>query len=181
MYVESLPAGIGSNDIGLNRGQLGSSYIFDLAAEEGDRVLVDATNFYLRDVHQVSGTLQRNQQGTFRLDPTRCAFYLPNTKNFPENSEVETTLTFTGDEPGQYVRQVVAVPQAITVRERHSFVQLPAPGFKPRQFDPRASYFGISYMDFQTPIEEPITKRFIARHPLQKKNPSVATPHAHAG
>src|SRR5215510_9977564 len=217
LYVESLPAGIGSNDIGLDRGQLGSSSIvrfdrsgprvllvapnynfraitsnpdervavkdafaestlwgFEVAAEEGNRVLVDATNFYLRDVHQVTNTLQRGQQGTYRLEPTRSAFYLPNTKNFPQNTEVETTLTFTGEPTGQLVRQVVPVPEAITVRERHSFVQLPSPGFKPRVFDPRSGYFGITYMDFATPIEEPITKRFIARHRLQKKDPSAA-------
>src|SRR5690349_19738149 len=216
LYVESLPAGIGSNDIGLDRGQLGNSEIvrfdrvgprvlmvaanyrfraitnnpderlavkdafaestlwgFEVAAEEGNRVLVDATNFYLRDVHQVTNTLQRGQQGTYRLEPSRSAFYLPNTKNFPQNTEVETTLTFTGEPTGQFVRQVVPVPEAITVRERHSFVQLPSPGFKPRVFDPRASYFGIEYMDFATPIEEPITKRFIARHRLQKKDPSA--------
>src|SRR5215218_8080834 len=147
LYVESLPAGIGSNDIGLDRGQLGDSSIvrfdrtgprvllvapnynfraitnnpderlavrdafaestlwgFEVAAEEGDRVLVDATNFYLRDVHQVTNTLQRNQQGTYKLDPTRSAFYLPNTENFPRNTEVETTLTFTGEPTGQLVR-----------------------------------------------------------------------------
>ena len=216
LYVESLPAGIGSNDIGLDRGQLGNSAIvrfdrtgprvllvapnyhfraitnnaderlavkdafaestlwgFEVAAEEGNRVLVDATNFYLRDVHQVTNTLQRGQQGTYRLDPTRSAFYLPNTKNFPQNTEVETTLTFTGDPAGQFVRQVVPVPEAITVRERHSFVQLPPAGFKPRVFDPRAGYYGIDYMDFATPIEEPITKRFISRHRLQKKDPSA--------
>ena len=217
LYVESLPAGIGSNDIGLDRGQLGNSAIvrfdrsgprvllvapnydfralttnsaerlavkdafaestlwgFDVAAEEGSRVLVDATSFYLRDVHHVTTTLQRTQQGTYRLEPTRCAFYLPNTKNFPQNTEVETTLTFTGDPTGQFVRQVVPVPEAITVRERHSFVQLPPPGFKPRVFDPRASFFGISYMDFATPIEEPITKRYIARHRLEKKDPGAS-------
>jgi hypothetical protein len=216
LYVEALPAGIGSNDIGLDRGQLGSSAIvrfdrtgprvllvapnynyraitsnpderlavkdafaestlwgFEVAAEEGDRVLVDATKFYLRDVHQVTNTLQRNQQGTYRLDPTRSAFYLPNTKNFPQNTEVETTLTFTGDPTGQFVRQVVPVPEAITVRERHSFVQLPPPGYKPRVFDPRASYYGITYMDFATPIEEQVTKRFISRHRLQKKDPTA--------
>jgi hypothetical protein len=216
LYVESLPAGIGSNDIGLDRGQLGSSSIvrfdrtgprvllvapnynfratsnnpderlsvkdafaestlwgFEVAAEEGNRVLVDATNFYLRDVHQVTNTLQRGQQGTYRLDASRSAFYLPNTKNFPQNTEVETTLTFTGDPTGQFVREVVPVPEAITVRERHSFVQLPPAGFKPRVFDPRAGYYGIDYMDFATPIEEPITKRFISRHRLQKKDPSA--------
>ncbi len=216
LYVESLPAGIGSNDIGLDRGQLGNSAIvrfdrtgprvllvapnydyraitnnaderlavrdafaestlwgFEVAAEEGDRVLVDATNFYLRDVHQVTNTLQRTQQGTYRLDPTRSAFYLPNTKNFPQNTEVETTLTFTGEPAGQFVRQVVPVPEAITVRERHSFVQLPSSGFKPRVFDPRAGYYGITYMDFATPIEEPVTKRFISRHRLQKRDPAA--------
>jgi hypothetical protein len=68
----------------------------------------------------------------------------------------------------------VPAPEAITVRERHSFVQLPGPGFKPRVFDPRASYSGINYMDFATPIEEPITKRFISRHRLQKKDPNAA-------
>jgi len=221
LYVESLPAGIGSNDIGLDRGQLGNNDIvrfdrvgprvllvapnyrfraitsnaderlavkdafaestlwgFEVAAEEGSRVLVDATSFFLRDVHQVTNTLQRGQQGTYRLDPTRSAFYLPNTKNFPQNTEVETTLTFTGEPAGQFVRQVVPVPEAITVRERHSFVQLPPAGFKPRVFDPRASYFGIDYMDFATPIEEPITKRYIARHRLQKKDPGASVSEA---
>jgi hypothetical protein len=216
LYVESLPAGIGSNDIGLDRGQLGNSSIvrfdrsgprvllvapnydfransnnaderlavkdafaestlwgFEVAAEEGGRVLVDATNFYLRDVHQVTNSLQRGPQGSYKLDPTRSAFYLPNTKNFPRNTEVETTLTFTGEATGQFVRQVVPVPEAITVRERHSFVQLPDAGFKPRAFDPRAGYSGIQYMDFATPIEEPIVKRFIARHRLQKKDPTA--------
>jgi hypothetical protein len=221
LYVESLPAGIGSNDIGLDRGQLGNSAIvrfdrtgprvllvapnynfralsnnpdertavrdafaestlwgFEVAAEEGNRVLVDATKFYLRDVHRVPQTLQRGQQGTYRLDDSRSAFYLPNTKNFPQNTEVETTLTFTGEPTGQYVREVVPVPEAITVRERHSFVQLPPPGFQPRVFDPRAGYYGIDYMDFATPIEEPITKRYISRHRLQKKDPAASVSEA---
>jgi hypothetical protein len=219
LYVEALPAGIGSNDLGLDRGQLGQSHIvrfertgprvlliasnygfransndaderravkdafaestlwgFEVAAEEGSRALVDATAFYLRDVHGIPGTLQRSQQGQFRLDPTRCAFYLANTKNFPKNTEVETTLTFiTEGEPGPLVRSVTPIAQAITVREHVSFVELPPPGFKPRANDPRAGYFGISYMDFATPISEPVTKRYLSHHRLQKKDPSAAT------
>src|SRR6266513_2057763 len=220
LYVESLPAGIGSNDIGLDRGQLGQDHIvrfertgprvlliasnegfraesdnaderravkdafaesvlwgFEVAAEEANRALVDATAFYLRDVHGIPGTLQRNQQGQFRLDPTRCAFYLANTKNFPKNSEVETTLTFTTEaEAGPLVRSVTPVAQAITVREHVSFVELPPPGFKPRVNDPRAGYFGIQYMDFATPISEPVVKRYISHHRLQKKDPTAARP-----
>jgi hypothetical protein len=222
LYVEALPAGMGSNDIGLDRGQLGDSQVvrfertgprvlliasnygyransdsaderravkdafaesalwgFEVAAEEGDRALVDATSFYLRDVHQVPGTLQRLQQGTFRLDPTRSAFYLENTKNFPKNTEVEVKLTFTSDgDVGPLVRSVTPMPQAVTVREHVSFVELPPPGFKSRVNDPRSGYFGIQYMDFATPIAEPITKRFISRHRLQKKDPSATTSEA---
>jgi hypothetical protein len=218
LYVNSLSAGIGSNDIGLDRGQLGHDRIvkfqrsgprvlliqpnysfraitenpderraveeafaqsvlwgFDVAAEEGSRVLVDASGFLLRDAHNVVGTLKRTNQGTFRLDVNRSAFYLPRTKNFPQNTEIEVTLTFTGDEPGGWVRSVVPTPEAITVRQHHSFIQLPDVGYTMRTFDSRAGYFGISYMDYATPISEPIVKRFISRHRLRKKDPSAAT------
>jgi len=217
LYVCSLPAGIGSNDIGLDRGQIGGERIvkferfgpkvllvqpnygyraastnadevravedafaqsvvwgFEVSVDEGSRVLVDATLFYLRDAHDVAGTLKRSNQGTYRLDPSRCAFYLPRTKNFPQNTEVEATLTFTGDDPGPWVRQVVPTPQAITVREHQSFVQLPDSNYKPRMFDPRSGYFDMSFMDFAAPFTEPIVKRYITRHRLQKKDPTAA-------
>src|SRR5579871_1650552 len=216
LYQTSLPAGVGSNDIGLDRGQLGATRVvrferigpkillvqqnlnyraisndpyerkavhdsfaesviwgFSLAAEEGERVLVDATEFYLRDAHGVTGALRRTKQGNFHLEGSRSAIYLANTKNFPLNTEVEATLTFAGDDPGGWVRQVTPDPQAVTVREHHSFVQLPPPGYKPRVYDPRGSYFGISYFDYATPVGEHVNKRFIARHRLEKKDPSA--------
>ena len=217
LYINSLPAGVGSNDIGLDRGQLGGGRVvkflrsgprvlllqpnydyravtdqpderraveesfaqsvlwgFDIAAEEGNTVLVDASSFYLRDAHDIVGTLKRTNQGSYRLDASRCAFYLPRTKNFPLNTEVEAMLTFTGDEPGNFVQQVVPSPQAITVRQHHSFVQLPDSGYSPRAFDPRAGYGMMSYFDYATPISEPVAKRFIYRHRLQKKDPNAA-------
>jgi hypothetical protein len=221
LYVNSLPAGVGSNDIGLDRGQLGNERIvkfqrvgpkvlliqpnygyraisdnpderravqeafaqsvlwgFEVVAEENERVLVDAGDFYLRDAHDVIGTLKRTNQGAYKLDNSRSAFYLPRTKNFPQNTEVEVMLTFTGDSPGGFVRQVVPTPEAITVRQHHSFIQLPDDDYKPRPFDSRAGFFGISFMDYATPISEPIRKRFISRHRLQKKNPNAAVSEA---
>ena len=217
LYQSSMPAGIGSNDIGLDRGQLGGTHVvrfersgpkvlllqsnldyravsedaderravkdsfaesalwgFTVGAEEGDRALVDATDFFLRDAHGVPAALRKTKQGAYHLDSSRCALYLPRTKSFPLNTEVEATLTFVGDEPGQWVKQVTPEPDSITVREHHSFVQLPPAGYKPRAYDPRSSFFGISYMDYATPISEPIVKRFIARHRLEKKDPSAA-------
>ncbi len=218
LYITSLPAGLGSNDVGLDRGQLGMREVakfqrsgpkvlltavnysyravgtdnaderraveesfaqsvlwgFEVAAEDGGKVLVDGSNFYLRDAHDVTGTLRRTQQGQFRLDASRAAFYLPRTKNFPQNTEVEVTLTFTGDDPGGFVRQVTPVPQAVTVRQHHSFIQLPDGNYQPRAFDPRGGFFGIQYLDYSTPIASPIVKRFISRHRLQKKTPGAA-------
>jgi Met-zincin/Domain of unknown function (DUF5117) len=221
LYQSGLPAGIGSNDIGLDRGQLGATRIvrfersgpkvlliqenleyralsddpderravrdsfaesalwgFKVEAEEKDHTLVDATDFFLRDAHGIPAALHRTKQGTYKLDGTRCAIYLPQTKNFPLNTEVEATLTFAGEEPGRWVREVTPSAESITVREHHSFLQLPPPGYKPRAYDPRSSFFGIGYMDYATPISEPIMKRFIARHRLEKKDPKAAVSEA---
>ena len=38
--------------------------------------------------------------GNYRVDRTRSAFYLPRTKAFPKNTEIEMTLTFVNDAAG---------------------------------------------------------------------------------
>ncbi|MBT1698815.1 zinc-dependent metalloprotease [Fulvivirgaceae bacterium PWU4] len=217
LYVHSLPAGVGSNDIGLDRGQLGGERIvkfdrrgpkvllvepnyryravteneaerkaaeeafahsvlwgFKVEAEDNGQVLVDASDFLLQDVHDVAGKLRATQQGSYSLDRTRSAFFMERTKSFPQNSEFEVTLTFTGQPAGNFIRSVTPTPSSVTVREHHSFVQLPDNGYKPRKFDPRAGYFSMSYADYASPIHETIEKRFITRHRLEKKDPSAA-------
>ncbi|MEE8122351.1 MAG: zinc-dependent metalloprotease, partial [Anaerolineales bacterium] len=146
---------------------------FEIAAEEGDRVLVDASAFFLRDPHDLTGVLRWMKQGRYKIDVSRSAFYLPRTRNFSKNSEVEVTLTVVGDDPGLFVRQVVPDPQVITVRQHHSLVELPDAGYKPRVWDPRSGLFGIEYMDFAAPLSEPIVKRLVIRHRLQKQNPNM--------
>ena len=217
LFYESLTDGMGSNDIGLDRGQPGSTHAvhfersgkqvflvaenegyravtddrdqqravheafsqsvlwgFEVAAADGDSVLVDATKFFLTDIHGVANRIAEAKQGRFKVEPSRSAIYLPRTKNFPENTEVEVTLTLLGEDPGPFVRQVTPEPHAITVREHFSFIQSPAPGFRSRVYDPRSGFFGISYMDFATPVDEPIVKRYIDRHRLAKKDPAAA-------
>ena len=222
LYVSGLAAGVGSNDIGLDRGQLGATRLvrfervgprvllvqpntryrsvngtadekraveesfgtsilwgFTVAARSGGRVLVDATDFLMRDAHNVAARLR---PATFRVDRTRCAVYLPRTKGFPKNTEMEATLTFTaegstdgaggGVERGA-LRAVVPAADAVTVRQHHSLVALPEPGFRPRRFDPRAGFFDFSYEDYSAPLGQPLTQRFISRHRLQKKDPAA--------
>ncbi len=217
LYVESLPNGVGSNDIGLDRGQPGETQVvhfersgsrvllvaeneryravtddpnqteavkqafaqsvlwgFDAAAADGDSVLVDATPFFERDAHNIAERLQTLKQGEYKVDPSRCAIDLPRTRSFPDNTDIESTVTFTGTHPGHWVDEVTPHPEAITVREHFSLIQAPAPGFAMRAYDPRSGYFGIEYMDFATPVDESIVKRFTVRHRLAKKDPSAA-------
>jgi hypothetical protein len=216
LYVESLPYGVGSNDIGLDRGQTGATRVvrferrgpkamlvqpnqdyravtadleerhaveqsfaqsilwgFNVEAEDGSRALVDASVFFLRDGHGIPETLAEEKQGDYSIDGDRSAFYLDRTKNFPRNTEIEAILTFAGKHPGPWIRSVTPTPESLTVHEHHSFVALPETPFKPRAFDPRAGFFGIHYMDYSTPISEPIMKRFIARHRVSAGVPLV--------
>ena len=47
LYVESLPAGIGSNDLGLDRGELGQSYVVRFE-RTGPKILLIAANYGFR-------------------------------------------------------------------------------------------------------------------------------------
>jgi Met-zincin/Domain of unknown function (DUF5117) len=138
-------------------------------------VLVDATDFFLSDAHGVVRTLRASQQGSYSLDRNRSAIHMARTKAFPRNTEVEATLTFTtGDRPGSLVSGVTPTADAVTVRQHHSFVALPPPGYVPRRQDPRVGVFGIEFYDYASPFTQPITKRYISRHRLQKKDPGAA-------
>ena len=219
LYVNSLPAGLGSNDIGLDRGLLGDSRIirfirvgrklmmvqpnlnyravtndpaekraveqsfaqstlwgFAVEAESPGHALVDATDFLLRDAMQASSRIRQMHQGNFSIDKSRSAIYLPHSKNFPLNTELESSITFINNdgEVGNYVQSVSASPEAFTVRMHHSFVQLPDNNYKPRVFDARSGFFAISYFDYSTPVSEPIEKFMICRHRLVKKDPNAA-------
>lgn len=217
LFLDSLPAGVGSNDIGLDRGQVGDSRVvkfersgpkvllvqqnldyrassdnaaerqsvqdafaqsvlwgFEAAAADGDRVLIDATPFFLSDQHSVVDTFKETKQGAFHLDATRSALYLANTRNFPQNTEVEATLTFASDEPGKFVKQVAPNPHFVTVREHYSFIQLPPPGYTPRAWDPNCGFFPLTFADYSAPIGQSMHTHWIVRHRLEKKDPSAA-------
>ena len=115
----------------------------------------------MRDAHGVIGRLKQRQQGNYRLDKSRSAIYLPMCKNFPKNTELEATITFTGTPTGRYIRSVVPSADAITVRMHHSFIELPDDNYQPRMFDPRSGFNGIQYADYATPIDQTLVKRFI--------------------
>ncbi|MBM3444914.1 MAG: DUF5117 domain-containing protein [Bacteroidetes bacterium] len=219
LYVMSLPAGLGSNDIGLDRGLLGGGRIvkfirigkkilmtepnygyralsdaarekaaveqsfaqstlwgFTAEAEQNGAVLVDATEFLTRDAMQATNRIRNMKQGNYVLDRGRSALYFNSCKNFPLNTELESTITLVNNDgiAGAYVQAVAPSTEAISLRMHHSFVQLPDNNYQPRVFDPRSSFNHVSFFNYSTPVSEPIEKFFAVRHRLQKKNPSAA-------
>lgn len=218
LYYTSLPSGLGSNPIGLDRGQISEATIvefervgpkvlmiapnyrfralssdaseqravaesfarsvlagFKVEASDGSAVLVDATDFFLSDMHHVAQRIKAAQQGSYTLDKNRSAIYMPRTKAFPRNTEVEATLTFaTTDRPGNFVAGVTPAGDSVTVREHHSLVALPEPGYTPRRADPRVGVFSVDFFDYASPFTGPIEKQWIARHRLQKKDPNAS-------
>jgi len=215
LYVNALSAGLGSNDVGLDRNQLGQTrlvkfvrvgpkvlmvqpnysfravsdnpdevkavedafataviYGFKVEAEEDGKVLVDATCFLMRDEKDAIANLKRTQQGDYKVDVSRSAIWMPETKNFPLNTEFEALLTYVGDKPGDYVKGVAVEPKILTMRQHHSLIKLPEPGYKSRKWDPRSMFGAVSYQDYATPVDESIMKKVIRRHRLEKKDPT---------
>jgi hypothetical protein len=224
LYVTGLSAGLGSNDIGLDRAQLGDQRVvrfdrvgpkilmvqpnyayraesdnpaerravadafatsviwgFTAVAETQGRVLVDLTDFLMRDVH---GVVQSLRPAAYRFDRSRSAVFMENTRAFPKNSEIDVTTTFVSDGdvgrgsgPGQIggrIGDVTPSPEAVTVRQHHSFIELPDGSFRPRAFDPRSGFGAYSYVDYAAPLGAAMRKQSIRRHRLEKRDPAAA-------
>lgn len=146
---------------------------FDVIAEEGGRALVDATAYFLTDVMDVRRTLRRDNAGVYQLDRERSSLFLPRTRAFPDNTEIEASLTFTSDAPGGEIDRHAPEGRAFTVRQHHSLVKLPAPGFRPRRFNTRAGVSGVPFYDFSKGYDEPYESGYIRRHRLVKRNPGL--------
>ncbi len=217
LYVNSLAAGVGSNDIGLDRGQLGGQQVvsfyrsgkkllliqenlyyradsenpaevkaveeafaksviwgFDIMDTKGGVNTVDMTGFLLRDAHGVSEVLADTDQGHYAVDASKSAIYQEQLHNFPQNSEFEAILTFSGKAQGRHIRSVSPQSDLVTVRQHHSFIELPNDDYETRVFKPGCGYFFDSYYDYAAPIEEDLEQRYIVRHRLKKKNPFAA-------
>ena len=154
-----------------------------IEAEQDGTLLVNANNLLLRDAvdlisqlrrptRAVGGALVREQSSgaNWRLDDSRSVIDLEHTAGFPLNTEVEALLTFTTDAESNLNQPD---PHALSVREHHSFVALPAPGFEPREQDPRVGFFTNDFEDFSQPYNRPLKRYLINRWRLQKKDPGA--------
>lgn len=216
LYVHSLSSGVGHNDLGLDRGQIGGQAVvffkkagnkilmvqpnlkyrantsnlleaaaveqafaksvlfgFEILDQQKGKYLIELSDMLLSDAHGVSERLADFKQGDFSVDPSRSALELSRTKAFPDNVEFEALITLSGKSDDRLIMSVTPDPHHISVVQHHSFVRLPDDNYKPRKYHPQSGAISISYMDFASPVYEPIHKRWIIRHRLEKKNPGA--------
>ena len=167
LYQASLARGIGSNDLGLDRGQLGATKVvefqrsgpkllliqhnldyravtddadeqtavdesfarsviwgFEILGERDGSILIDATEFLIRDAHRITARLAGSEEGDFMPDASRSAIYMPNTRAFPDNSEIEAIVTFIGQATGPWLSTVMPDADSFSVHLHHSFIRL---------------------------------------------------------
>jgi hypothetical protein len=221
MYVYSLAQGVGNNDLGLDRGQLGNEqvvffekqgnkiflvqpntqyrantsnsleklsvqqafaksilYGFKIESSADGVYLIDITDFLMQDAHGVLKRLTQAKQGSYSLDKSKSSLALERTKSFTKNTEFEARLTFAGNGTGAEIRSVAPNADYVTVVEHHSFIELPDNKYQPRLFDPRSGANAISFQDYSSPVNEVVTKQWITRHRLEKKDPKAAVSEA---
>ncbi|MGH9394143.1 MAG: zinc-dependent metalloprotease [Terriglobales bacterium] len=107
----------------------------------------------------------------WRLDPARSSLVLDHTHAFPENTETEALLTFVADNSRV---STAAEAGIVTVKVHQSLVELPPPGYTPREFDPRVGYFTQTFEDFSQPFDKPLVRQVIDRWRLVKKDRAAA-------
>lgn len=129
--------------------------VFDVEAYGKDSAaVIDVTNLY------VTPTPEFDVQGV-QVDPRRS--FIESAAAFPDNVEIEATQTLGG--PQQPTSSIVA---------HWSMVRLPEHPMMPRLVDDRIGYFDVSQVDFGTQEYRSVTKRYIARWRLEKKDPTAA-------
>lgn len=150
------------------------------AAGAAGKVVVDATPLVIRDAADFAAPRAGGGRGgqntelvagtTWRFDPARSAIYLPHTKGFPKNTEVEVTVTYEALSGGA---RTAPEARVLTGRLHYSFVEPPT-GYKPRAADPRIGVQSIRFVDYSLPPSSRNAVEWVRRHRLEKKDPKAA-------
>jgi hypothetical protein len=144
-----------------------------IVAEDGDRVLADATAFLLADA-AILPVLKEAKVGDWKQDAARSAFAMERTGAFPKNTEIEAIETFTSENPARAFAGLLPDGHTMSLRIHHTFLKLPEPGFVPRPLDPRIGFIPRRHFDHSARWNEPIEKYLASRWRLIKKDPSAA-------
>jgi hypothetical protein len=182
IYQSSLARGVGSNDLGLDRGQLGSTKIVRFI-QSGPKILLLEDNLGYRAVSDnvdeqraVEESFARSVIWGFEdIDPADSRIVVDATSFFVRDAHgLAASLLRRGE--GSYS---VDAAGSFTVHMHHSFIRLPDDDYEPMAYDPRSGIIGLGYgqdgyIDYATAIGDDLTVDLGRRHRLQKKDPTAA-------
>lgn len=149
---------------------------------ESGKVIVDATALVVRDAANFASQAGGRGGGrggapgevrsgaTWRFDPARSAIYLPRTKGYPKNTEVEVTVTYEALSGGA---RTAPETNILSGRLLYGFVEPPT-GYTPREADLRIGVGGIRFSDYSRPDTGGNGVEWVRRHRLEKKDPTAA-------
>ncbi|MFU8831493.1 MAG: zinc-dependent metalloprotease [Wenzhouxiangella sp.] len=146
---------------------------FPIKEERDGVLLVDATEFFLSDVHGIAASLRQADLGTPTLDRERSYVLAGRTAAFSQNTEVRVALTFAVDQPGNTLRRHAPDGRSVTFEQQHSFMALPDDAYRPRRFHPRAGVFPHVVFDFSQAHDQDYQRRWIWRWRLIPSDPEA--------
>ena len=148
------------------------SFKIESEADSSKAVLVDLGALLLSDVTDLS----ENLKGAFgnvgvRFDKERSM--LGSMKTFPDNTELEATLTFSPLDRARLLLESVPDNRYIPVGVHYSFTRLPAEPMAVRYADNRVGFFLDAVKDFGRDDQENFWLRQVHRWRLEKKDPTA--------
>jgi len=158
----------------INTPSIMMSFPVEALAADGSPV-IEATKLFTSDVNEIP--VKTAVRGT-DLDPSRS--FLEKVRAFPININVEATQTFKPKPeplppgfPPQYAELIPPSPSPTAVIF-YSFVKLPEKPMMGRLGDERVGYLTHEHTNYSRPEHEAVTRKFIARWRLEKKDPGAS-------
>jgi len=144
-------------------------HAFDIEAitEDSAGVVIEATDLFARDVPAFGLPRSAREEYKVRgLDGDRS--FVSGVKSFPENTDIETVLTYQAQEPPSN-----EATGTLSVAMNHSFVLLPEEPMQPRLCDDRVGFFGVERTDYSSDEQRAAEECVIARWRLEPSDPEA--------
>ncbi|WKE66283.1 zinc-dependent metalloprotease [Gallaecimonas kandeliae] len=138
-----------------------------------DGKYLDVSSLVLSDRQDLAQRIKGAGQGSYSLDGGLSAMDWQSNKSFPDNTELQAILTFSGEPAGDAIRWAVPDPKHLTLVQRISLIRLPDDGYRPLPYHPRSGAFSISFQDYATPLDQPIEKAYQLRHRAGPDKPII--------
>jgi hypothetical protein len=141
--------------------------------KDSTAVLIDLAGLLVSDVTDFAERLKDSFNNvSVRFDKERS--FLGSIKTFPDNTELEATLTYTPNDRSRLNLEAVPDNRYIPVGIHYSFTRLPANPMPRRYADNRVGYFLGATKDFSRDEKENFWLRHVNRWRLEKKDASAA-------